>query len=400
MDPKTYTKKLAGALGGAGLVFAMAEYESRLQAVRNSMAMEELDLLLVSHHCDLNWLTGYDTFGVGNHAVLALPREGAPFLHATTMEIPAAVMNTWVEDVVLGSWVHPGGMGAELAAILKGRGLDRGRIGLQPRRAGLRADSYQALLDGLAGARIRDASDLIGRLRMIKSPVELDCMRRAAALTVAGIEASVAVIRPGITDNDIVRAGFDAMLAGGSDFLAIQPIATTGARTGGGHQTHRRVPLKGGDLVFMEYGGNFKRYTAPMMRMACLGEPPAGAEKVIEACLATLQAVLDGVRPGRTCHDVALEARAAHRAVDDEAYIAGVYGYHVGVGYPPTWADSIGFIAEGVEEFFRPGMTFHLPLAFRLPGRFGIGISETILVTEDGCEALSDYPRELRRIPA
>jgi Xaa-Pro dipeptidase len=398
VDPATYAKKLTTALGGAGLLFPMAEYDSRLLAVRKAMAVEELDLLLVSHHCDLNWLTGYDTFGVGNHAVLALPREGAPFLHATTMEIPAAVMNTWVEDVLLGSWVHPGGMGAELADILKHRGLDRGFIGLQPRRAGLRADSHRALLTGLAGANIRDVSDLIGRLRIIKSPAELECLRRASALTVAGIAASIGAIRPGITDNDIVRAGFDAMLAEGSDFLAIQPIATTGVRTGGGHQTHRRVPLEDGDLVFLEYGGNFKRYTAPMMRMACLGAPPAGADKTIEACLVTLQAVLDGVRPGRTCHDVALEARAAHRAVDGEAYITGVYGYHVGVGYPPTWADSIGFIAEGVEEPFRPGMTFHLPLAFRLPGRFGIGISETILVTEDGCEALSDYPRELRRI--
>ncbi|MBT5415067.1 MAG: aminopeptidase P family protein [Rhodospirillaceae bacterium] len=398
MDASTYAGKLADSLGGAGLVFPMAEHEARLAAVHAAMAGNELDLLLISHHCDLNWLTGYDGFGVGNHAVLALPREGAPLLHSTTMEIPAAVMNTWIEDIVLGSWAHPGGMGGELAKLLKTRGLDRGRIGLQPRRAGLRADTYQALLGGLDGADPVDASDLVGRLRLVKSPAEIDCLRRAAAITEAGVAASFAAIGPGATDNDIVRAGFDAMLAAGSDFLAIQPIATTGVRTGGGHQTHRRVPLVEGDLVFLEYGGNFKRYTAPLMRMASFGAPPDGADKVVEACLATLQAVLDGVRPGRSCDDVAREARAAHRAVDDESYIAGVYGYHVGVGYPPTWADSIGFIAEGVEDELRPGMTFHLPLAFRLPGRFGIGISETILVTEDGCEALTSYPRELRRI--
>lgn len=398
MEPSDYAARLAEVLGGAGLVFPMAEYDSRLAAVRKAMAEDELDLLLVSHHCDLNWLTGYDTFGVGNHAVLVLSLAGAPFLHATGMEIPAAVMNTWVEDVVFGRWVHPGGMGAKLVDLLRKRGLDRGRIGLQPRRLGLRADAHQALVLGLDSAELADASDLIGRLRMVKSPAEIECMRRSSDITVAGIEASFRAVRPGATDNDIVRAGFDAMLAAGSDFLTIQPIATTGVRTGGGHQTHRRTPIEDGDLVFTEYGGNFKRYTAPLMRMACLGAPPDGAEKVAEACIATLQAVLDGVRPGRSCHDVALEARAAHKAVDDEAYIAGVYGYHVGVGFPPTWADSIGFIADGEDEPFRPGMTFHLPLAFRLPGRFGIGISETILVTADGCEPLADYPRALRRI--
>jgi len=97
-------------------------------------------------------------------------------------------------------------------------------------------------------------------------------------------------------------------------------------------------------------------------------------------------------------HDVAMAAKHAHRDIDDLAYFSGAYGYTVGVGYPPTWAETIGFISEGADGVLAPGMLFHLPIAMRVPGRYGVSLSETVLVTETGCETLSDLPRELRVI--
>jgi Xaa-Pro aminopeptidase len=145
----------------------------------------------------------------------------------------------------------------------------------------------------------------------------------------------------------------------------------------------------------MEYGGCYKRYTAPIMRSALLGEPDAETRRFEDAVLATVQAIIDAIRPGRSCHDVAVAAKRAHASIGGIAYFSGAYGYNVGVGFPPTWADGIAFIAEGVEEELRPGMTYHLPIAMRAPGRFGVSLSETLLVTEKGCELLTDHPRRL-----
>ena len=286
-------------------------------------------------------------------------------LHTMTVEIPAASATTWVEDLVFLDWFLPANTGEHLAGLLVERQLDKGRIGAQPGRQGLRPDVYGHLQAGLSTTQLVDATDLVARLRLIKSQEEIECLRNAATTTAAGIDASLAAITPGTTDNDICAAGFKAMLAAGSDFLSIQPIVTTGRRTGGGHQTHRRNQVYAGDAVFMEYGGCYKRYTAPLMRSAVLGHPDDQMRRIEDAAKATTQAMIDCIRPGASAHDVALAAKHAHRDVDDSCWHSGAYGYTIGVGYPPTWAETIGFIAEGVDEELMPGMAFHLPSALR-----------------------------------
>ncbi len=398
MESSVYAARLAEACAGTELAFSEETYRDRLAAVRRSMTDAGLDTLLVTHSCDLNYLSGYDTFGVDIYASLIVPNDGDPVLHTLTVEVPSAVNTTWIDDLVFAEWYRPEGAGELLVALMEKRGFTTGRIGIQPGRQGLRPDVYNAVREGIANGTLVDASDLVARLRLIKSPEEIECMRRAAAITVAGIEGSMAAIRPGATDNDVCRAGFDAMVAAGSDFLSIQPIVTTGRRTGGGHQTHRRNSIKAGDPVFLEYGGCFKRYTAPLMRCATLGEPDGETRRVEAAVQACVQTLLDEIRPGRVFHDVAIAAKHAHRNIDNLAYFSGAYGYTIGVGYPPTWAETIGFISEGADDVLAPGMLFHLPIAMRVPGRYGVSLSETVLVTETGCEVLSELPRELRVI--
>ena len=104
-------------------------------------------------------------------------------------------------------------------------------------------------------AALVDASDLVARVRMVKSPLELDFLRKAAGYTRVAINASLEAIRPGVLDNDVARVGYDAMIAAGSEFMSVQPIVSSGKRTSYGHTTYRRVPLEVGDNVFLEFGG-------------------------------------------------------------------------------------------------------------------------------------------------
>ena len=398
MDAAAYIAALTERSGAAELAFPRAEYDERIARVRRRMASAGLDVLLVTHPCDLCYLAGYNTFGTGNHACLVLPADGAPSLQVTSMEIPAAVVNGWVEEVVAADWTTQADTGAELAGILEAKGLGVGRIGVALGRVGLVPRIYERLRATLARARFEDASDIVARERLVKSPRELAYLRKSAAITRAGIEASLGAIRAGITDNDVARVGYDAMIAAGSEFMAVQPIVTTGRRTAFVHQSYRRVAIEPGDVVFLEYGGCYQRYTAPLMRTAVVGQPSAAVQELAEAVDATAAAILATARPGRTHHEVALAARQAHAGMSDRIFFSGAYGYHVGIGFPPTWADGLVFMAEGMEEPLAAGMTLHLPLSFRIPGRFGVGLSETIVITDDGCERLVDHPRALHVI--
>lgn len=398
MDAHDFGKVLNDSWAHTGVVFSETEYRQRLARVRDKMRADGLDALLVTDHCNLFYLTGYYTFGNGNHACLVLPLEGDLTLQVCSLEIPAAVVNTFVKDIAISNWQlqYSGqfGAGEQIAEIVRSKGLATRRLGVEMARRGLLASVYQALKDHLAEATLVDASMVVDELTYIKSPVELDCMRQAGEYTVAGIEGSYAAASSGVMDNDIARAGYDAMIASGSEFMSVQPIVTSGPRSSFLHQTYRRVAIKDNDIVFLEYSGCHHRYNAPLMRTIVTGQPTDHMLRIADVVEATLSTIIEALKPGRTFHDVVMDAKRAHAAVDDEVHFFGSYGYGIGIGFPPTWGGSL-HIVEGSQRVLVPGMTFHLPICLPVPGEFNVAISESVVITENGCEMIAKHPRQL-----
>ena len=399
MDTAGYIRELSTTSAGKEMAFSASEYQERVAKVRKAMDETGLDALLVTHPPNLYYLAGYYTFGVGNHACLVLPREGDPTLQVTSLEVPAAVVNSWVRDVVSADWHEQTGAAAQLADIVKDKGLEAKGLGIEPSRTGLLPYIYNQLQRALPAARFQDASDVVAQVRMVKSTAEIEYLKKAAKCTQAAINASLAAVKPGVLDSDVAKVGYEAMIGAGSEFMSVQPIVTSGERTSYTHATYRRVPIEVGDTVFLEYGGCYQRYTAPMMRTAVVGEPSDDVRRVAEAVKATVSRIIETARPGRTHHEVAMEAKKARAPVASETFFSEVYGYNVGIGFPPTWAEGLTFLAEGVDQPLLPGMPFHLPISYRIPGAFGVGLSETILITETGCEILTEQERDLHIVP-
>lgn len=398
MDAQQFRDALAKTHAHTGVVFPDAEYESRLARVREKMRAGGLDLLLVTDHCNLFYLTGYYTFGSGNHACLVVPVEGELTLQICSLEIPAAVVNTRVKDLVISNWqLQYSGQfdaGEQLVRIVRDKGMENKRLGVEISRRGLLASVYQSLRDNLQTATIVDASMLVDELTYVKSPLELECMRQAGKYTVAGIEGSYAAARPGVMDNDIARAGYDAMIAAGSEFMSVQPIVTSGPRSSFLHQTYRRVEIEQNDIVFLEYGGCHHRYTAPLMRTIVTGKPTDHMLRIADAVEATLSTIIEALKPGRSFHDVVMAARKTLAPVESEIHFFGSYGYGIGIGFPPTWGGSL-HMTEGSQRVLQPGMTFHLPICLPVPGKFNVAISESVVISDNGCELLCDHPRQL-----
>ena len=209
------------------------------------------------------------------------------------------------------------------------------------------------------------------------------------------MHAAIDAIEVGVTDNDVAAAAYDAMVRGGSEYMCVDPIVTAGRRSSILHSTHKRVPLETGDTLLMEMGACIQRYTAPTMRAATVGEPSPEVRRVADACLAALDNVLSSLKAGVTCHEVAAAGWEALREAGDDIVFHGVFGYTVGAGFPPSWADSTGTIALGHHAPLEAGQVFHHPVAVRKLGKFGVAFSETTVITEDGCEVITGSPRAL-----
>ena len=381
--------------------FPPEEYAARIKAVRNRMSAQDIDVLLVHSAVDLCYLTGYQTLWPDAYACLILPLEKDPFMQVGEIEASCAALHGDITDFVLLDWVSADAAPRQLANILMDRGFAGSRIGVQSGRIefGYHGPVDARLMDTLRarldGAKFIDATLLMFDVRVTKSPAEIEHLRASAKMTVAGMDAAIAAVEPGKTENDIAAVAAKTMIDLGSEFFSIDPIVNAGHRTGYFHTTFKRHPIAAGDPVQLEFGACFHRYTAPLMRTVLTAEPTDMQKRMIDIQMATLDTLYGAVRAGASSRDVDEAAKQAVGPLIKEIFRSGHFGYSVGLGFPPTWTDGPAYLSGAREFELKSGMTFHTPNAWRVPKRFVIGTSETILVTESGCEILTCQQRDV-----
>ncbi|MFL1484059.1 M24 family metallopeptidase [Marinobacter sp. LN3S78] len=384
MDHNAYRTALTESSAGTERFFPPEEFTERRRRVAEAMAERGLDALLVTDPASLNYLTGYRTFEVSVHAALVF-RANHCFLQVPSIETGPAVTTAWVDEISGYQWEDIESVVEPLVSQLRGCR----HIGIDPWNAGLRYGVMDKLIAQLGRERFEACGDLLAGVRLIKTEAEIECLRDSARITEAGLQAAIAMIRPGVDENAIAAAGASAMLAAGSEFMSMQPIVTSGPRISVIHLNHQQRVIQPGDPVFLEFGAVRQRYTAPMMRTVVAGEPSDQMLRLRDVCRRLHDALLESMRPGNRFDDAAQAAEAALAPVAGEVFFSGVFGYSVGAQFPPSWVEGTGYIARGQQRQFAPGMVFHLPLCLRLPGQWGIGMSNTVLVGERETQPLT-----------
>ncbi|KPP99956.1 Xaa-Pro peptidase family protein [Marinobacter sp. HL-58] len=391
MDFNAYQKTLARELRGRECPFPRSEYDQRLEQLRTRMAEDGVGALLLTDPSDLFYLTGYSTFEVSVHVALVVTAD-ALTLQVPSIETGPAMITTRVDNVLGYRWEGIADVLDPLAQALRGQGTV---VGVDYWHGSLRQGVLAGLKQRLPDIQFADASTLLKPIRIVKSAAEIDCLRQSAQITRQGIQAAANAVQPGMTDNDIAAVGAQALLAGGSEFMSMQPIVTVGQRSSVIHTNHKRCRVEDGDPVFLEFGAVWQRYTAPMMRTVVAGEPTARMRSVFDGCRRVVDALKGAMVPGRTFDSAARAAEQAMAPLAGEVFFSGVFGYTVGAQFPPSWVEGSGFIARGETTEFRQGMVFHLPICLRIPGLWGIGCSDTVLVGESGAEPLTSNPWQL-----
>lgn len=387
MDFKAYEQRLREVLPGRESAFSDAEFRRRRRELDRRLDAHGLDAILVTNPSEIYYLTGYNTFEVSVHTALAYT-AGRCVLQVPSIETGPAVGSALCDRVIGYRWEDPREVIDPLVDALGAMGH---RIGVDLWGAGLRGGILARLREQMPHHEWVDASGLLGRIRRVKSAEELECLRRSAHITESGIRAAREAVAPGVSDSDVAAAAADAMHRNGSEFMSMQPIVVAGQRSSVIHTNHRRFTITEGESVFIELGSAFQRYTAPMMHTIVAGShrPDALMQRVADICQSVYQRLIETMAPGQTFDRAALAAEDAWRDLESDAFFSGVYGYTVGAQFPPSWVEGSGFIAKGEADVFEENMVFHLPLCFRIPGKWGMAFSETVRVGLHGAEPLT-----------
>jgi ectoine hydrolase len=255
---------------------------------------------------------------------------------------------------------------------------------------------YRALQTRLPNARIVDSVDLVNWQRAVKSQAELEYMRKAGRIIERVFDRVMEVIKPGVRQCDVVAEIYRTATRGtdeaGGDYTAAVPLIGAGSDAAAPHLTWSDKPFRSDEGVMFELAGCHRRYHAPLSRTIFLGNPPPRFVDASSAVVEGIEAGLAVARPGKRCEDIAL---ALYRSIESHGYRKDSRtGYSIGVGYPPDWGERTMSLRPGDMTELVPGMVFHFMPALWV-GDWGMAITESIVITENGNECLANYPRRL-----
>lgn len=371
------------------------------------------------YECSTHWINK----GAQVYAALAPGATPGAFLIAPSLELEAIVESgVWIDDVWLIGHFRRGPAPAEamdalgrqgqailrrastadtavdaLVAALAARGLERARIGLD--ESGVSAPTWAEIVRRLPGASLVPAANLWWDVRMVKTPEELRRLRRASAITERAMNAAFLLIKPGVTEAEIVRE-YHVQLAT-HDARPTFCMFGSGSRTASPHIAESSKPLATDDLLRYDIGCTYRYYHSDTARTTVLGRPTDLQRRVWDAMVAGVDAAIALVRPGadpRDIHAAAMKPGQAAGLADFSRFHCG-HGIGVSVYDPPLMTASDPtrsiFLMPSAERGLEEGMVINIEVGYYIQGVVGFLCEDTLLVTGDGHERLTHNSRAL-----
>jgi Xaa-Pro dipeptidase len=378
------------------LHFPEQEFAGRRARACAAMVERGLDGLLMFRQESMYYLTGYDTFGYVFFQCLYMGAGGEMTLLTRAPDLRQARHTSVIEDIRV--WVDgpDASPASELRDILAGHGQKGQRLGVEWEAYGLTARNGRRLADALEGfCALEDASELVSRLRLIKSPAEFAYVRRAAKLADDAYAAAAELAVPGVSEAEILAAMQGAVFGDGGDYPGNPFIVGSGRDALLCRYKSGRRRLGDDDQLTLEWAGVYRHYHACLMRTFAVGRPLPAQRAMFDAAMDAISAATGALAPGRALGDV-FDAHA--RALDAAGYGAhrmNACGYSLGTTFPPNWMDW-PMLYRDCPERAAPGMVFFIHIIiFDSDAGLAMSLGQTLEVTETGTAALNKAPFDL-----
>ena len=376
--------------------FSADEFGSRRERTRAAIGAAGLDWFIAFHPVSIRWLTGSDAKSYQEFQCLLISAKPGPI----SVLARDGERNEFLDDALVDE-LHTWGGGepedpiAALERIAESLGAKGSRIGMEVPGYYLHPHHFVRIKQLFGESFVTEATNLIHDLTLVKSATELQYIREAARIADIGMTRFMDSVAEGRSELELAGEIYHALLTSGSG-LAASPInLVSGDRSCFSHGAPTDRRLRRGDFGNVEFGATFKRYTSTIGRQFCLGPPTARMRELMDlvsrasaACLAEIRAGVPAVVPHEAAKRVIADAGLNHGRVH-------LSGYGLAPGSPPGWAEPIHLFG-GSSYTLQAGMVLTVePPVFLGEERLGARLIDNVLVTPDGAEVLSRFPREL-----
>jgi len=387
--------------------FPQEEYAMRCERARALMEQENIDGVLIGKEENVTYFSGFRRPISYQFVYMLLPKDNPPVL-VTSVDQKGNSEMTWVEDI---RFYGPSSLGLEDAKetsrkLLNEFDLTNQTIGVELSPQVTRQDVWDTLTGQIDDIKYVDS--LIWKLRMIKSPREINNIRKACNITCKAFQMGLGAIQEGMTENEFARIVYRTMIDEGGEDTPLRGALNLrgGSKRYAMFDTRPTdYKLQKGDIIILDGGITYKGYWSDITRLTCIGKPSERQKKMFEACLEAEIAGFEALQPGMKISEVCntVERVLEKYGMNNNKFPGEPLGHGVGleIHEPPS-------IAPNSDVVLEPGMVLAIepclyddPVMKSIferytPGGEGVFfVEDNVLITEKGPENLSPIPKDL-----
>ena len=377
--------------------FTKEEFSIRKSKVVAELKKQNLDGLLMFKQESMYWLTGYDTFGYVFFQSLILTSKGDIVLLTRTPDLRQAQNTSIIKDIRI--WVdkEKSNPSDELKNILRELNLEKSNLGVEYEAYGLTGRNGIRLNDSLKNfVVLHDQSELVSKLRVIKSVEEIKYVRKAAELADKALDEVWKNAKAGVSEAKVLAEMQKVIFEGGGDYPANEFII------GSGHnallcryQAEKRI-LSNTDQLTIEWAGTYKHYHSAMFRTILIGKSDPKHYKMYEACVEALTKCEKKLVSGNTVGEVFDTHAKTFDVLGYKKSRMNACGYSLGATFSPNWMDVPPMIFANNPLILKPGMIFFMHMILMdSENQLAMNLGETYLVTKKGNDRLGKQKLDL-----
>ena len=378
------------------LHFSKEEFQKRKDDVLKLMNKQNLDALLMFRQESMYWLTGYDTFGYVFFQTLVLDKNGNLILLTRAPDLRQAQNTSNIEDIRI--WVDKDKSNPteDLKKILNELSLKGKKVGVEYEAYGMTGRNALRLNETLKDyCDLKDESELITKLRVIKSQEEIVYVKKAAELADNALDQAWKYCKAGVNEAKILAEMQKIVLEGGGDYPANEYIIGSGHNALLCRYQAEKRNLSIQDQLSIEWAGTYKHYHSAMFRTILLGKTDPKHIKMHEACVQALKNCESKLKPGNKIGEV-FDIHA--KTFDDLGFNKArmnACGYSLGSTFSPNWMDW-PMLYTGNPYIIQPGNIFFMHMILMdSENQLAMNLGETYLVTKSGNERLGKQKLDL-----
>ena len=376
--------------------FEISEFEKRHSRVRLEMEKSGIELLLVFAPANINYLIGTPSKGYQEFQVLFFPLKPDKLTIITRLPDSQHLKAESLADEVIG-W---GGREPEdpidvMKRVMKERNFSNLQTGVEVPYYYLHPYDYKKIIDLIGDSLVKDATDLIGSIRLTKSPTEIEYVKKAAHILDKSMETSLKSINAGKTERQVSADIHHTLLLSGSDIPSSPMNFLTGPRSAFAHAEPSDRVISNGDFMHIQFGAHWKRYCCTIGRQISLGKPTQRMLDIYQVARDAVDACIEVIKPN-------VPATVPHEAAKNiiskagmDSYRLHMTGYAVGAAFPPSWVEPL-VLESNCPYILQEGMVIAVePPLFGFEDGLGVRVIENVLINKNGAQALCKTTRDL-----